>query len=49
MVFVEIGKIIIFPLKRFILKRSNNYYKPYSFGRYFESVIRKLIHKYMNF
>ena len=27
MVFVEIGKIIIFPLKRFILKRSNNYYK----------------------
>ena len=48
MEFVEIDTII-FPLRGFILKRSSNYYKPYSFGRYFEPVIRELIQKYVNF
>lgn len=32
----------IFPLKGFVLKRISNYHKPNSFGRYFDSVNRKL-------
>lgn len=46
--FWETDKIV-FPLKGFVLKRSNNYYKPHSFGRDFDPVFRKLIQKYVNF